>query len=802
MTLRGFVRHVAVIGLYFLIGLLITWPALTTATTHFIGSRSGDSAEVARHMWWFTQALRTGQDFFYQSTLGYPEGFSSAVFLSVPLYVLPMGVFAFVLPLALAFNLQVWLALALNGWAMWWLARSRLGADSMIPALLAGLIFMAYPAMQGHIADGHSGLIVMWPLPLYLWALFRLVERDRPRWFEWLLAVVLFMLVPMGHILQSIYALAPVTGLFFLARLWQRDWRGAGRVVVVTLVGGVLYALYLLPVVLEVLSETAYSGTDGTVRFSLDALAIVTPSFFNPFYDAVLSYPRRVLGTNLTEGAAYIGLGAGLLAMIGFIGRRRARWWLLLALVAWVLALGPLLKVFDQPLQIDAGDGFISYLTLPWALLQELPGMSIARTPGRFAFVLALTVAMLAAYGAAVLRARLGKNQRVAFAIFGIWAAFILFDYQLYWPMPTSPATVPQAVADLRQREDVRAVFNVPYEHLLAAKDALLLQTAHEQPLIAGQVSRSTPVNPARLMLLQATLDPALLTAAGADVIIFHHARAREIGSYDVLSQRLNAQLGQPTYRDDRIALYDVPAPESDPAFVALSADGAYQELNEAYRLSVYAPEPGWLLEASDVSAQARQVVVALDGVPVHRRVVDGWTNGQFAAYLPEPGYYTFTIALDPPCPQRIDPVLQCLGLQVGVPNQQFIPQAPPPPIVYAGLMLDAYQVAAEASWLAIRLSWQFDDPLVGDVVRFVQVLDENGVPVAQDDTPLGPFVAGARWSEQIDLPIDELRPGAYEVRAGWYRFNADGSISNFSVSSEVPGAAIGAPVIGRFSLP
>jgi len=188
--------------------------------------------------------------------------------------------------------------------------------------------------------------------------------------------------------------------------------------------------------------------------------------------------------------------------------------------------------------------------------------------------------------------------------------------------------------------------------------------------------------------------------------------------------------------------------------------------------------------------------------VPVHRRVVDGWTNGQFAAYLPEPGYYTFTIALDPPCPQRIDPVLQCLGLQVGVPNQQFIPQAPPPPIVYAGLMLDAYQVAAEASWLAIRLSWQFDDPLVGDVVRFVQVLDENGVPVAQDDTPLGPFVAGARWSEQIDLPIDELRPGAYEVRAGWYRFNADGSISNFSVSSEVPGAAIGAPVIGRFSLP
>ena len=41
-------------------------------------------------------------------------------------------------------------------------------------ALLAGLVFMLYPTMQGHLGAGHAGLLVQWPVPLYVYSLFRL----------------------------------------------------------------------------------------------------------------------------------------------------------------------------------------------------------------------------------------------------------------------------------------------------------------------------------------------------------------------------------------------------------------------------------------------------------------------------------------------------------------------------------------------------------------------------------------------------------------------------------------------------
>ncbi len=81
---------------------------------------------------------------------------------------------------------------------------------------------------------------------------------------------------------------------------------------------------------------------------------------------------------------------------------------------------------------------------------------------------------------------------------------------------------LPGAVHALAGRDDLRAVFNIPWENTVAAKEALYLQTAHHKPMIAGHVTRSTPVDPAKLTLLQTTLDPVLLDAAGADVVIVH----------------------------------------------------------------------------------------------------------------------------------------------------------------------------------------------------------------------------------------------------------------------------------------
>jgi len=223
-----------------------------------------------------------------------------------------------------------------------------------------------------------------------------------------------------------------------------------------------------------------------------DLLGIVTPSFGHVLFGD-LAYTGRVLGVNLPEGYSYLGIAAAILSIIAVGTHQAARWWLVLALVAWLLALGPVLKLFDTPLTTRI-DGYPVTFAPPWAFLYQLPGFSLARTPGRFTFTLALAVAALAGYGAATVWARLGRG-RVAGALLLGMTAVAVFEYQAFFPQYTVPADIPAPIAALRDRDDVRAVFDVPWGNLLAAKQGMYLQTAHEQPLIAGQVTRRTPVS-------------------------------------------------------------------------------------------------------------------------------------------------------------------------------------------------------------------------------------------------------------------------------------------------------------------
>src|SRR5690606_7178922 len=113
------------------------------------------------------------------------------------------------------YNLSVLLWLALNGWVMFVLANDLTGGRSGA-AWLAGLIFMLFPTFQGQLAIGHSGLLVLWPVPLYIYAMRRLQmpqSATRARW-RWLaLAALLFVVSLWGNLLLLIYLVGPVTAL-------------------------------------------------------------------------------------------------------------------------------------------------------------------------------------------------------------------------------------------------------------------------------------------------------------------------------------------------------------------------------------------------------------------------------------------------------------------------------------------------------------------------------------------------------------------------------------------------------------
>ncbi len=124
-------HHLLAFIFYFLVALIITYPLATHLSTVLTGFVHGDGGEMAQHVWWFDYALQHGQSPFYHSLLGYPGGFPAVTLWSAPLQFFPSWLFAFVLPLPAAINLSILLTLALDGWAMFVLARYLFGGFSV-----------------------------------------------------------------------------------------------------------------------------------------------------------------------------------------------------------------------------------------------------------------------------------------------------------------------------------------------------------------------------------------------------------------------------------------------------------------------------------------------------------------------------------------------------------------------------------------------------------------------------------------------------------------------------------------------
>jgi hypothetical protein len=243
--------------------------------------------------------------------------------------------------------------------------------------------------------------------------------------------------------------------------------------------------------------------------------------------------------------------------------------------------------------------------------------------------------------------------QGLRWLMVGVLMVGIGFEYQFWWPLPTEPGVVPEPIAALASRTDIRSVLDIPWYHPLVNKDGMFLQTGHQQPMIIGQASRRSPVDPAKVNLLQDTLDPALLDAAGVDVVILHKEYDGGDGSVGTFTRE---KLGVPFYEDVQYALFNVPKyTGAAPGFV-MDAEGA--------NLYFYAPQDGQAVLTGTVQAAQRGAVTLLDSTSVVRWTVRDQQHLSvpitFAA-----GYHAITITNDPVCPTADDPALMCPALTV-----------------------------------------------------------------------------------------------------------------------------------------
>jgi hypothetical protein len=738
--------------LYFLLLVIgMTWPLVTILGSEFIGDPFSDAYEYARHIWWMNHAMRIGEPIFTQPLLGYPDGLEGAWLWGNPLQSFPAWLFLFMMSLPAAFNLGALLHLSLNGWAAYllgWRLTSHRPA-----AILTGTVFALYPTLQGHLIAAHTGLLVLWGVPLYVLALVNLRHSQRPIWAIPGTAVA-FVVSILGNNLLLIYALFPITTVFTLQALNDRQWRTFWRIIISVMCGGLIALIFVIPVTLEQLqSSITPQGT--AVGFSADLFAILLPSFYNPvFSDLFIS--REVLGeTRNVEGSAYIGIVAALLMFIALRHVRSARIWGWLALIAWVFSLGPLLKVVNRVVVVELS-GYASYIVMPWALLMNFPILNNSRTTGRFNFVLALAIAVLVGYGLVQLLQQAESQNKlrraVTYGVTGLLIVFIFFEYQVMWEngrphLQTIPYPTPEPIVALRDDPTVEAVFNIPYDHLLAAKSAMILQTTHHKPLIAGHVTRQTPINPAKLDILQNTLDPALLDEAGADVVILHRQWDDESGPGPVEENTLE-RLGEPFFTDDQFMAWRVPEPTSDLDFAAISETNAiFTESLDSY---TYAPANGWatLSGTTDTTLD-----LSLDGSSLQQ------VSDTFSVQVPlEDGYHTLTLTLNETCPRSPSPTLICPTASISdLTLDRWTPSERRSIEFESDIDLNDYTLSSDG----LTLWWTLPATLPDNVIRFVHLLDSDGTPTLQLD--------GKPAASLENFTFDALSPGSYSVYLGWY---------------------------------
>lgn len=305
---------------------------------------------------------------------------------------------ALLAPSMIGFNLLLLLHLAWAGFGVWKLLRaSGIGVGG---ALAGGLAFAGTPRLIAHLAAGHFGLVcaVSWT-PWLLLAVRQVFQPASGRTMVKAGAIV-------GGYLALILLIDPrwVIPAGLLGAGYGLSLIGAGRRpargVVLALLSGLIFFLLLSAVLLIPLYEfQSLSTRRGLLPEEQSYLALPAERLLTiivPLFDGQV------------EWVAAIGISVLLLALIGVLrAGRRARFWMLGALIALLLGLGDQTPLYAWTARL-------------------VPGMGLLRVPARMLLIFDLCAALLAGIGLEQLLRRSPRRGRLQLAGFAVLSACLL----------------------------------------------------------------------------------------------------------------------------------------------------------------------------------------------------------------------------------------------------------------------------------------------------------------------------------------------------------------------------------------
>jgi hypothetical protein len=165
---------------------------------------------------------------------------------------------------------------------------------------------------------------------------------------------------------------------------------------------------------------------------------------------------------------------------------------------------------------------------MPFDLFTALPGMGLLRAPARFALLVMMALALLAAIGTAAL----GRRLAVAFLVTAILAESFVVNFPSGKPKDFTPPRVYQQLNVLPPG----AVLSLPTyrgtPEAFRETDYLLFSTGHWRPIVNGFGRQEPPGHARRMDVLRQFPDEGavqLMRRLGIRYVVLHTGRASEL---------------------------------------------------------------------------------------------------------------------------------------------------------------------------------------------------------------------------------------------------------------------------------
>ena len=648
MIRRALPRHALVLLGYAVLSLIVTYPLLLHFDSATLGPQYADRMQNEWNLWWVQQALGQGRSPFHTDLLFYPQGVDLYFHtLNLPLVLLALP-FAALFGLTAGYNSSVILALTLAGYAGWRLAAYVTGQP--LAAFFGGII-IGFNPLSLALLQGQVNALSLAPCVLCLEFYLRAWATGRRR--DAVLTGLFFALavLTVGYYEGYLLLFFALDGL---RRLWAlrevrrevgrhelrpqnselriRVWRTLRRAGGVLGWGGGTAALIAGPYVLAAGLSLGrgqiipYSSADAaqTVANSADLLSFLLPSRLGwlwgsqaPWWQGAARsiYDFTWLGP-VTLGLAALGwwaerrssavrhqslLGGQQIAVANSALSTQhsalvtrlpsAAFWLALAVVGALLALGPSLQVNGQPLGAGA-------VPLPFSLLRLVPPFNIMRVPFRFSTLTWIGLGVAAAGGMGLLVGPGSRGRRIGVSV--LVAALLLLEMPLHvWP--TRAAGLPPSLAAVAADPAPGALLELPFtQHGGLDAARMLYQTGHGRAITGGYLSRGIiapdrqacspfgvvsryPDLPARDIITPtaATQLPGVLAASGVGFIAVYKWNTSDLNNGSPIAaddiaplQELAAQLGTRLADDATATTYRLhPAAPYTTRFLQLGPD-------------------------------------------------------------------------------------------------------------------------------------------------------------------------------------------------------------------------------------